>query len=200
MKDKFQSDILMTISTAIFAGISYFISGYFQISTLIFKFTDIKWHVTVSVAIYTAILNGLFLYALSVRTVVNVTIIEKKDKSDKIRLDDKPRATEVRITVNGNLKRVENNVEIIFPQWIDAMAKGSPDLKQSEENPQRYLIDLSGIVQNSNNEISIFYFDITINPIYEETGRKGMIVAKINGNKFRYTKSKKDLAVHYGLE
>lgn len=199
MRDKLQSDIFKTLSTAFFAAISYFIAELFQISTLIFKFSDTKWHVTVSVAIYTAALNSFLLYALSKRTSVQVVIIERKDKSDKIRLDDKPRATEVRINLNGNLNKIKNNVEIIFPQWIDVMAKGSPDLKQSENDSQKYLIDLSGIVHNSEIEVGIYYFDITIKPIYEESGRKGEILAKVNGNKFRYAKNVKKLTVHYSI-
>ncbi|GIN59872.1 hypothetical protein J8TS2_41910 [Lederbergia ruris] len=129
-----------------------------------------------------------------------MVIIERKDKSDKIRLDDKPRSTVVRINVNGNLNKIKNNVVVVFPQWIDVMAKGSPDLKQSENDSQKYLIGLSSIAQNSANEVGIFYFDITINPIYEETGREGEILAKVNGNKFRYAKSVKKLTVHYSPE
>ncbi|MDE5414575.1 hypothetical protein [Alkalihalobacterium chitinilyticum] len=200
MKDKLQSDIFKTLSTAFLAGISYFIADFFQVSTLIFNFSDVKWHVTVSVAIYTAVLNGLLLYALSKRTNVQVVIIERKDRSDKIRIFDKPRATEVRVTVNGNLKKIRNNVEVIFPQWIDVMPKGSPDLKQSENNSHNYLIDLSGIVQNSKSEVSIFYFDITMNPIYEKTGRVGEVLAKVNGSTLRYAKSVENLTVHYSAE
>src|SRR5690606_8990900 len=189
MKDKLQSDIFKTLCAALFAGVSYFLTDCYQISMLIFNFSDPRWHITVSVGIYTAFLNGLFLFALSKRTSVQVEIIERKDKSEKIRLVDKPRAIEVRVTVNGNLKKIKSNVEVIFPQWIDVTPRGSPDLKQNEKDSQKYLIDLSGIVQNSKSEISIFYFDITMNPIYEETSRIGEILATVNGNTLRYAKN-----------
>ncbi|EGQ26749.1 hypothetical protein HMPREF9372_1290 [Sporosarcina newyorkensis 2681] len=200
MNDKFQSDIFKTLATAIFAGISYLGADCFQITSLLFNFSDPMWHVTVSVAIYTAILNSLLLFLLSKRTSVKVNITERKDKSNKISLTDKPRTTEIKIAVRGNLSKITGMIEVIFPKWVDIMTKGSPDLKQCEDDSQKYFIDLSGIVENSQSEVSLFYFDITMNPLYEETGRSGEIIAKIHGNSLRYSKNTSKLTIHYKTE
>lgn len=200
MNDKFQSDIFKTLATAIFAGISYLGADCFQITTLLFNFSEPAWHVTVSVAIYTAFLNIILLYLLSKRTSVKVNITERKDQSNKISLTDKPRATEIKIVVRGNLKKINGTIEVTFPKWVDVMTKGSPDLMQSENDSQKYIIDLSGIVENSDSEVSLFYFDITMNPLYLETGRSGEIIAKVHGNSFRYSKNTNKLTIHYQAE
>ena len=200
MNDKFQSDIFKTLATAIFAGISYLVADCFQITTLLFKFSEPTWHVTVSVAIYTAFLNIILLCLLSKRTSVKVNITERKDQSNKISLTDKPRAAEIKIVVRGNLKKINGTIEVTFPKWVDVMTKGSPDLMQSENDSQKYIIDLSGIVENSDSEVSLFYFDITMNPLYLETGRSGEIIAKVHGSSFRYSKNTNKLTIHYEAE
>lgn len=200
MNDKFQSDIFKTIATAIFAGLSYLGADCFQITTLIFNFSEPAWHVTVSVVFYTAFLNITLLCLLSKRTNVKINITERKDQSNKISLTDKPRATEIKIVVRGNLKKINGTIEVTFPKWVDVMTKGSPDLMQSENDSQKYIIDLSGIVENSGSEVSLFYFDITMNPLYLDTGRSGEIIAKVHGNCFRYSKNTNKLTIHYQAE
>lgn len=197
MKDRLQSDIFKTLMGAIFASLSYFFANSFQISKLFLNLSDSKWHVTISVFIYTALLNSLLLWFLSLRTSVQVEIIERKDKSDKIRLDDKPRATEVKVIVDGNLKKIEETVEVTFPEWVDVMVRNTPDLNQ--QSSQTYHVNLADIVSSGKSETRVFYFDITMKSLYMESGRTGEVVAKINGCSLRYHKSVKVLTVHYSL-
>src|SRR5699024_12775495 len=83
-----------------------------------------------------------------------------------------------------------------LPDLHSFPTRRSSDLNDS----QKYLIDLSGIVENSDSEVSLFYFDITMNPLYLETGRSGEIIAKVHGNSFRYSKNTNKLTIHYQAE
>lgn len=189
------SDVIKYLSAPIFAALSYIIAERWQISNIIFKFSDPKAHITVSVGIYTAIMNLLFLWTLSKRTTVSSKIKDRKDQSNKIKIDEKPRKIEVEVSVSGNTNNVDEIISIVFPEWVDVSTKATPDIKLDETNPNKYNIKLSNIVNSK--EVRSYFFDISLKTIYAETNRVGMIKATCSGNSFRYQKKDKDLQIQY---
>lgn len=196
MQDKLQTDIVKSLMTALFAGISYLFCGMFQITKYFLTFSDKKWHITVSVAIYTALLNAIFLYIISKRTLISVEIMERKDKSNTIKLSDKPRAIAIKVVARGNLKKISGDIVITFPKWIDVTPKGSPDLKPDPKDTQRFLISLTDFLKDSPNEGGTFFFDINMNETYINTERIGTIQASFSGSSLRYAKDFKSMSLH----
>ncbi|MDT2638634.1 hypothetical protein P7D31_00700 [Enterococcus dongliensis] len=189
------SDVIKYLSAPVFAAMSYIIAERWQISNAIFKFSDPKVHITVSVGIYTAIMNLFFLWALSKRTTVSSKVKDRKDQSNKIKIDEKPRKIEVEVEVTGNTNNIDEIISIVFPEWIDVSTKAVPDIKADENNPNQYNIKLSNIVNYK--EVRSYFFDINLKTIYAQTNRVGMIKATCSGNFWRYQKKDKDLQIQY---
>lgn len=187
MKPELKSNIIKIFFTVFFSCLSYIICEYFKISEILFNFKEDSWNVTVSIAIYVAILNIVYLYIVSLKTEVMVEIKDNKDKSNNITISDKPRRISVAVQVKGNLKKIDGKVEIIFPYWLDIMAKAVPDLSEITEN--KYEINLTDI-NSLNKETITVYFDINIKTNYDSSARNGEISSNINCRRFRYTKIK----------
>ncbi|MGX6962938.1 hypothetical protein [Vagococcus xieshaowenii] len=190
MEDKLQHPIFKAIMTGVFVTISYLISNNFLITKHFLVLSDPKWHVTVSVSIYSGLLNALFLYLLSLRTTIRVDITDKKDESYNILVDETPRSVVVKVKVLGNKEGIKEKVTIKFPEWIDSMVKADPSIKQVGNSQSEYCITI-------NEEEISFTFDIGIKPMYDTAGRKNDISSEITGNIFRYCKKKKNLVVQY---
>lgn len=190
MEDKLQSPILKSAMTAVFVIVSYLISNCFLVTEYFLSFLESKWHLTVSVAIYTAIQNIFFLFLLSKRTEINVDIYDKKDESHSISIEEKPRKIIAKIKLSGHLDDIQETVTITFPEWVDSMIEADPGIKQISISPDVYCIKLS------DKEIS-FAFDIAIKDIYGGTSRKNDIFAEISGKSLRYNKISKKLLVQY---
>ena len=105
MKPELKSNIIKIFFTVFFSCLSYIICEYFKISEILFNFKKDSWNVTVSIAIYVAILNIVYLYIVSLKTEVMVEIKDNKDKSNNITISDKPRRISVAVQVKGNLKK-----------------------------------------------------------------------------------------------
>lgn len=189
------SDIIKVLSTPLFAALSYIIAEKCKISEVIFKFSDSKVHTTVSVGIYAAIMNLLFLWMLSKRTMVSSKIKDRRDQSNKIKIDNKPRQIEVEIHVSGNIKGIDERISVTFPEWLDVSTKAVPDIKVDDNDSNQYHISLSNIVNSK--ERRSYFFDVTLNPIYSESNRTGIIKAVCSGKPWRYKKEDKDLQIHY---
>ena len=183
------------VMTPLFAAISYFIADYYQISDILFNFSDNKWHVTISVGIYTAILNMFYICISSKRTDIKVEIVDRKDKSNKVRVMDEPRSIEVITTVEGNLKNIKQNITLKFPKWIDVSTQDNPDLKiVNNDLSTTYEIILENTTKKDK---KVFKFDIYINPIYMQSGRSGVIESEFKGSSWRYNKDITNLEIHY---
>lgn len=189
------SNVIKYFSAPVFAALSYIIAERWQISNNIFKFSDPKVHITVSVGIYTAIMNLFFLWVLSKRTTVSSKVKDRKDESDKIKIDEKPRKIEIEVSVSGNTNNVDEKIIVVFPEWIDVSIKATPDIKVDENNPNIYSIELVNIVNSK--EVRSYFFDISLKTIYAESNRVGMIKATCSGNFWRYQKKDKDLEIKY---
>ena len=197
MKPELKSNIIKIFFTVFFSCLSYIICEYFKISEILFNFKEDSWNVTVSIAIYGAILNIVYLYIVSLKTEVMVEIKDNKDKSNNITISDKPRRISVAVQVKGNLKKIDGKVEIIFPYWLDIMAKAVPDLSEITEN--KYEINLTDI-NSLNKETITVYFDINIKTNYDSSARNGEISSNINCRRFRYTKINKNLTINYEVD
>lgn len=183
------------VMTPLFAAISYFIADYYQISDILFNFSDNKWHVTISVGIYTAILNMFYICISSKRTDIKVEIVDRKDKSNKVRVMDEPRSIEVITTVEGNLENIKQNITLKFPKWIDVSTQDNPDLKiVNNDLSTTYEIILENTTKKDK---KVFKFDIYINPIYMQSGRSGVIESEFKGSSWRYNKDITNLEIHY---
>ncbi|EME8171092.1 hypothetical protein MKX94_002649 [Enterococcus faecium] len=101
------------------------------------------------------------------------------------------------VQVKGNLKKIDGKVEIIFPYWLDIMAKAVPDLSEITEN--KYEINLTDI-NSLNKEGITVYFDINIKTNYDSSARNGEISSNINCRRFRYTKINENLTINYEVD
>lgn len=192
MEDKLQSPIFKSLMTGVFVALSYLISDLFLITTIILPILNSKWHVTVSVAIYTGLLNALFLFLLSFRTNINVDVCDKKDESYNVTIDERPRNIALKIKISGNVKNIKETVSIVFPEWIDLTVAADPSIKLASGKTNEYIIALS------EKEIS-FTFSVSVNPSYQSVTRKNSITTKITGNFCRYSKHNKELLVQYKI-
>lgn len=190
MEDKLQSASFKSIITGVFVTLAYLISNYFVITEYFFSFLNPNWHITVSVAMYTGLLNALFLYFLSKRTEINVHIYDKKNESYNVTIEEKPRTVSVKIKLVGNLEKINETINIRFPDWIDSMVKADPLINQISTSPDVY------VIKPSDREV-IYDFDIRIKDSYVETSRKNDIRAEISGCTLRYYKIKEELSVQY---
>ncbi|EOF77703.1 hypothetical protein [Enterococcus faecium] len=173
--------------------LSYFICQWFSISEYIFRINNENWNSSISLTIYAGILNYLYSLLLSKRTEITVLIRDKGDRSDKIKVGEKPRRISVEVSVKGNLKNLSGNIEIVFPSWIDIMMKATPDIYEIE-GTNRYKIDLSDI-KSVIEENATYYFDINTKSIYLDSPRNGQISSEIKCGCFRYSKIEKYLNI-----
>lgn len=190
-----KTDIFKIIMTGLFVVISYLIANKVQVTRYILSFSVESWHTTVSVAIYTTILNACLTFFLSKRTEILVDIKDKQNESYSMRLGDRPGVIIIDVTIKGNLKKINNNIIIEFPKWIDPMVKGSPDISQSEDNQYKYIIDLSDTPELGKYASKKFSISIVKNNIYNESNRKNEVAALISGSRIRYSKEIKKMVI-----
>lgn len=191
MVDKLQNSFWKTIIPAIITALSYLIVGCFKISELIFNFSD-SIHNTVSLGIYSAALNWGYLKLLSMRTSIEIKVMDAVDESYNINITDRPRSIKVVIDISGNLKNIEQDIVIEIPEWVDGQIRSLPDVLREDK---KFKVKLNNIETNSST--IDFIIDINVNPLYKESGRIQDIHVDFTGSKFRFAVLKKVAKVRY---
>ncbi|CAM3959954.1 Uncharacterised protein [Staphylococcus xylosus] len=192
MNNKWKADLLKAIFTFIFILLSYFCAINFNIMC-IFPFLthffpqDIIF--TMSVALYTSIFNFILFLFLSFRSMVDMKVIDSRDKSNTIKLDGKPRKISVKVDILGNTSNVKGHVFVYFPDWIDVTKTNDPEIKTISQYIYGYNL------KNNTNSFT-FNFDININALYEESVRESEIKVDFKGCKIKYGKNVTNLKIH----
>lgn len=195
MSNKTKSEIIKILMNGLFVCLSYWIAERFQVTECIFHFSNSNWHTTVSIALYTMILNALLVLFLAKRTFISVKIVESHNESNAINLKDKPGVLNVNVVVTGNLKKIKSKIVIEFPKWVDPTVEGDPSIFQVNGAPYIYEINIADINHTSSYASKKFDFTVAVNEVYKKSGRDEEITALIKANRFRYKKETINLKV-----
>lgn len=191
MNNRWSTDLIKSFFTLIFIFLSYLISNKFNIISnlsIISNNLPEKAVFTMGVAVYTAILNFLLFSFLSYRSRILVRVLDKKDKSDRIKILEKPRSIVVEIEINDTSIN-KGKVTIKFPEWIDVMKSNDPAIKTITPHTFDYLFE------ERTNKLSV-HFDINLNILYLNSEREGEISADFHGNRIKYGTTIKNLKIH----
>lgn len=188
MSNKWSTDLLKASFTIMFVLISYPLAIFLNVGAIV-PLLPKKLEFPFSIAVYTALLNFLLFLYLSSRTTIKATVIEKIDKSNKIKISSKPRKIAVKTEILGNNKAVTGELLITFPDWIDVTKTNDPGIKTITQSMYSY--DLS-----NGSSTYTCYFDINLKEVHMNAEREDKIKVEFKGNKLRYGKDMNHLTVH----
>ncbi|MTV19174.1 hypothetical protein [Staphylococcus delphini] len=188
MNKKWSADLIKAFFTLVFVLLSYFLASLYNLAAY-FPLIPTKSQFPLSVALYTSFLNFSLFFYLSFKTNLKISVTDKRDRSNKIKVGKQPRRISVKVEVTGNNEDMKAALIIKFPQWIDITKTQDPDIITINQHEYKCLL-------NKNMSSYTCYFDINLNELYVEAIREDEIKVEFKGSRLRYSKEIKGLSIH----